>query len=436
MSREKSAEYCGNLTSALPGAAHYNFREAWNPKGIVFKKGRGSRLTDIDDNEYLDFYSNFGSNILGHGNEQYISKVFQAISSVSSNSLSHLSLDVSEQICSLVPSAELVRFPVTGTEAVQAAIRLARAYTGKQKFLRFTGNYHGHADNTLGGKPAEGEVPYPVDFQGDARASKGLADGIRETQSFLIPWNDIDLLRDVVNRFGPEIACIITEPLAVNAGGIMPLPGYLEGMREICDKHNIVLIFDEIITGFRVGLSGAQGLFKVMPDLTTLGKAMGGGMMPIAAIAGQRDIMSLLERQEVVQAGTFNGYHAGLAACHATLGILQGSEGIGKVAANGKKLMHIFKEAAARYDIPLKIQSHPSCFYLHITDQEICSTEQWNSDIKARDTRLQNILIENGIIIAPTSRCYPSVSLTDEDLALFEKRVDRSFYQLKPDLRL
>ncbi len=434
ISHGKSEKYRDSLRGVLAGAAHYNFRDAWHPKDLVFSHGSGARLVDLDGNEYLDFYSNFGSNILGHCHPDYISAVFREVSKISSNSLSDLSLEVSQKICDVLPSAEMVRFSVTGTEAVQTALRVARAYTGKQKFIRFNGNYHGHSDNMLGGKPSNDDCPHPIDFSGDSRASKGLALGVRETQSILLPWNDLSYLEDILQRYHQDIACIITEPLAVNGGGIEPLPGYLEGMRALCDEYKVVLIFDEIITGFRVDLGGAQKLYGVTPDLTTLGKAMGGGMMPVSAIAGKKEIMTLMAEREVVHAGTFNGYHAGLAAIHATLNILQEEESsLAKVAKNGCRFQEIMKNAAHDHDVPLIMHSHPSCFYVHVTDKKLRSAEEWTAKIKTLDAHLQKALIECGIILAPISRGYPSVSFTDQDAELFAERSNAAFQKFNKE---
>lgn len=425
MQAEANHSYVTRLKKHLPGGVHFNFRESWNPKDILFNKGQGSRITDIDGNEYLDFFANFGANILGHCHKEYMKTLSDQLSCVSAPPLSNLSLSVCEEICSLLPSAEQIRFSVTGTEAVATAIRLARAYTGKQKILRFTGNYHGHTDNLLGGKPSEGKCPYPVDFENDPRASKGLAQGVREQQSILIPWNNSALLREIIQAHHADIACLITEPISINGGGIEPHASFLSDLRKICDEFQIVLIFDEIITGFRVDLGGVQTLYNVTPDLTTLGKAMGGGAIPVSAIAGKKKILDLLSRNEVVHAGTFNGYHAGLAAVSATLSILQGEDdNIKNVAHNGTIIQDILSDIFAKYDVPLAIQGHPACFYIHVCKEKLSSAEGWTSEIKKHDARIQTLLQDNGILLAPLSRFYPSVTLTNEDQVFFAERAE------------
>lgn len=416
------------LGRSLAGAAHYNFRESWQPKDIVFSRGKSMSLYDVEGRRYIDLYANFGANILGHGHAAYQERIFHDVTRMSSPPLSDLSAQVSETLCALIPSAEKVRFCVSGTEAVQTAIRLARAHTGKQKFLRFNGHYHGHTDNFLGGRPSQDDCPVPEDFDGDARASEGIAAHVREEQSILTPWNDLSRLEEIVRAYHEDMACIITEPLGVNSGGIEPSIEFLKGLRALCDEYKIVLIFDEIITGFRMDLGGAQAYYDVTPDLSTFGKAMAGGMLPVAAVAGKVQIMDLLTQRRVVHAGTFNGYHAGLSAVNACLNILQGEVGgLSAVHENGRFLENIFKEAAGKYGTPLTIQGHPACFYMHVSEDKITAAENWNAKVKANDTLLQSCLLENGIMIAPISRCYPGVQMTDEEKEFLRINVDKAF---------
>jgi glutamate-1-semialdehyde 2,1-aminomutase len=434
----KNADYLQHMRCHLAGGAHYNFRESWHPRDIVFSSGKSMSLYDVDGHHYIDLYANFGANIIGQSHPQYNEKLIHHLQEMTSPPLSYLSCRVSERLCSYLPSADKIRFCVSGTEAVQTAIRLARGFTNKQKFIRFNGHYHGHSDNLLGGRPSADMPPVPEDFDGDARASEGLAQNIRAEQSILLPWNDLEKARQVISLYHDQIACILTEPLGMNAGGIEPANGYLEGLRALCDQYGILLIFDEIITGFRMGLGGAQSYYGVTPDITTLGKAIAGGMLPVAAVAGKKDIMDLLTEQRVVHAGTFNGYHAGLAAIEATLDILEqtsenGLSGLQQMYENSQFIQSAFKDAAGECEIPLTIQGHDGCFYLHVHGQKLAKPEDWSADIKAHDAALQNQLLKHGVMIAPISRCYPSVQMNEEEKDFIQARILRAFKDFSND---
>lgn len=428
----KTKEYLEKLRHILPGGVHYNFNEIWEPRDIIFKLGNGLKLIDIEDREYIDLYSNFGSNIFGHSNKEYLDIFTQEISKISSTTLSNLSLTVSEQLTELFCPGGAIRFSVTGTEAIQTAFRLARAFTGRQKILRFTGNYHGHSDNILGGKPFNLNNPYPIDFDNDPRYSKGLAENIRAQQTLIAPWNDLNYLNELLMCHHNEIACIITEPISINGGGIEPMDGYLSGMRELCYRYGIVLIFDEVITGFRVNLGGAQRLFGIKPDLTILGKALGGGLVPVSAIIGDKKIMDLLTRRDVTHAGTFNGYHAGLAAIYATLELLTNTaQSLDVIAKNGMDLQKIILDASSKWGVPIIFQGHPSCFYMHITDEKIKSNEEWLPNIKKFDFILQSEFLKCGVLLAAVSRCYPASVLSQEDKEVFTNAADSAFSSIK-----
>jgi glutamate-1-semialdehyde 2,1-aminomutase len=431
--KTKMQLYHEQVKKLLPGGVHYNFNLPWEETPIHFVNTKGSRVFDMDGNEYLDLYARFGATIVGHNNEEYKAALIDVINRVLSVSHCDLDLEVLELIHKYVPSAEMIRFGVSGTEIVQNAIRLARAYTGKNKFVRFENHYHGNMDNIMGGKAKDPKYPVPSDYPGDSKGTAGRAKGVLETESFLIPWNDVDAIEELVHNYGDEIAAIITEPVCVNGGSVEPAEGYLEKLRELCDKNNIVLIFDEIITGFRMGLGGAQGKYGVKPDLTTFGKAIAGGGVPVSVLAGKREIMKLYEEKKVIHAGTFNGYPLGMAAIKATLGILGRDNGAIYDSMNAKmlKMRKILVDSAAEIGIDLIVQGPAGCGAFHCCKEPFTSPSQYTFDIMSKDIILNTCMQNNGILVSSVSRLYPNITLNDDDVAYFAKNVKRALMDAK-----
>ena len=260
----KSKDFYKQCWELLPGGTHYNFGDPERPLVVPFNRGRNSRVWNLDGNEHLDLFCKFGALFVGHHNEAYNEALIRYMQKVTSVDTCDLEVEVCELMVKHIPCAEMIRFCLSGTEAVQNALRLARGFTGKQRFIRFHGHYHGNADNIMGGRKRQGlSFPVPETFKGDLLDTLGRADGALEDQSFMLPWNDIQVLEATIERYHNEIAAVLMEPICVNGGGIFPREGYLERAKEICEKYNIVLIFDEIITGVRLGLSGAQGILGV-----------------------------------------------------------------------------------------------------------------------------------------------------------------------------
>lgn len=425
--------YQQRVKKLLPGGVHYNFRLPWEETPIHFVKGANSRLWDMNGKQYLDFYARFGALILGHNNKEYTESLKETIDRILCVSHCDLDAETLEIIAKHVPSAEMIRFGLSGTEIIQNALRLARAWTGKNRFIRFEGHYHGNADNVMGGKVAKLGTFIPQDFAGDLKGTSGRALGSLENQSYLLPWNDAEILAEVLRQHGNEVAAIITEPVCVNAGSILPAPGYLQKMRELCDEYNVVLIFDEVITGFRMGLGGAQKEFNVIPDLTTFGKAIGGGGIPVAALVGKKEIMQLLVDKKVIHAGTFNGYPLGAAAIKTTLEILSRDNGSALVEMNKKiSMIHdILKTHAQRIELPIVIQGHPSCASYHCTDKILTNPSEYTDELMLLDIVLNNNLAKNGILVSTFSRLYPNISLSNDDIEWFRDRVDAALLETK-----
>ena len=326
----KSREYYERIKKVTPGTQS-NLRRMPGYEPLCMVRGEGSHIWDIDSNEYIDYIIGVGPGILGYGNPVFTQALKGQIDTMyfcaTSGFTTDKQLELCEKFIKHTPCAEKVRFGVTGSEAVQLAIRLARGYTGRQYFIRFESQYHGWPDNVFGGMVNDNPVgkPFGISTDQDPMRTKGrYSEAFHE--SFMLPWNNIDVLEDVLEKYGDEIAMVLMDPIPQSHSFCLPLPGFLERIRELCDKYGIVLCFDEVMTGFRVGLNSAQGLLGVTPDIATFGKAIAAGM-PLSAIAGKSEIMDLLLEEEVIGAGTFNGYPLSIAASLATLGILEKDDG-------------------------------------------------------------------------------------------------------------
>jgi trans-AT polyketide synthase/acyltransferase/oxidoreductase domain-containing protein len=421
----KSKEYYKKTWDLLPGGAHYNFADPERALVIPFNKGRGSRVWDLDGNEHLDLFCKFGALFVGHHNEQYNEALMKYMAKVTSVDTCDLEFDVCETLTENIPSAEMVRFGLSGTEAVQNALRLARAYTGKNRFIRFQGHYHGNADNVMGGrKRKDMQWPTPEEFKGDMMGTAGRSDHILEEQSFILPWNDIDALDSVLSAHGDKVAAVLMEPICMNGGGILPKLGYLEKAKALCEKNNVVLIFDEIITGVRLGLGGAQKILGVTPHLSTFAKALGGGSLPISALVGHKDIMNLYTKGKVVHAGTFNGYPLGLAAIKATYEIIGNDPGCYDRMGNTMgKICQSFIGAAKDVGLPMIVQGMPTALVYHSQEHLVDRSEGYTDRVKFCDIIIREVAKRYGLQFSPLSRLYPNLMINDDDVSFFENRI-------------
>lgn len=306
----------------IPGGVNSTARatwSGWDPYPLFVREGSGSRLTDADGNEYIDYLLGLGPMLLGHRPPSVTRAVVDFIQQRGTVFALPIAeeTDLAAKITAAVPSMEQVRLCNTGTEAVLYAVRLARAFTGRKKIIRFEGMYHGFSDGVYWSKhpdPAragEDRAPRPVP-QGP-----GMPAGLDQSL-IILPWNDIDALRDTLQREGDEVAAVLTEPVMCNTGCILPLPGYLEAMRALTRQHGVLLVMDEVITGFRIALGGAQAHYGITPDLSVFAKGLGGGF-PVAAMGGRRDIMALVAAGRVSIAGTYNANGIAVSAANAAL---------------------------------------------------------------------------------------------------------------------
>ena len=286
----------------IPGGVNSPVRAFRSVGGtpLFFKSAKGSILTDVDNKEYIDFIGSWGPMILGHCHEPIVKTLKEATNNTTSfGAPTELEADIAELICKMVPAVEKVRMTNSGTEACMSAIRVARGYTNKEKFIKFEGNYHGHADAFLI-KAGSGAITLGVPN------SPGVTKGTAQ-DTLLAPYNDLEAVKRIINDNTDEIAAIMLEPVAGNMGCIPPKKGFLEGLRDLCNQHNIVLIFDEVMTGFRLAKGGASELYGVIPDMVTLGKIIGGGL-PVGAFGGKKEIMDMVAPVgPVYQAGTLSG---------------------------------------------------------------------------------------------------------------------------------
>lgn len=353
---------------SLAGGISSNVRSNAKPFPLFFKWAKGAVICDVDSNEYVDYVLGQGPIILGHSHPELLDAVKQAMQWGQLYGAQHeLEIQVAEKLVELIPAAELCRFGMSGSEVVQAAMRLARAVTGRTKILRFEGHYHGWFDNVLL------NIATPVAEAGSRERPHVSLESSGQTESVLndyvvLPWNDLKLVEKLFAEMGDSIAAIMTEPIMCNTGVIPPVSGYLEGLRRICDEYGALLIMDEIITGFRLGLDGAQGRFNVTPDLATFGKAMAGGF-PCSALVGRADAMNRFA-QDVNHSGTFNSNVMAMAAASATISQLEGDGKIiyQRIEDVGTALMEGIRESAARLGIPVLVQGFPNVFHVAFTE--------------------------------------------------------------------
>lgn len=413
----KSASLLERSKKVLAGGVSSEFRKYNHPHAIFYTHGKGSRIYDVDGNDYLDFTLSQGPLILGHSHPEVLAAVNEYSEKGQIFAGQHIKeIELAEKLNEIIPSAALMRFCLDGSEAVQTAFRIARAKTGKQKFLRFEGHYHGWMDNvcwalSTSSEEALGAREEPVVFPW----SQGLSANAKD-DFITLPWNDLALLEKIVAKRHAEIAAIITEPVMCNNGCIMPEEGFLEGLRKICDQYNIALIFDEVITGFRLSLGGAQQYFNITPDLSVFAKAMGSGY-PISAIVGKREWMSLLENGQVIHAGTMNSSNPTVAAALATIHILQRENPYQRMFDLGKKLIDGLKKAAEKTGHKLLIQGPGPMFTTTFTTAQKVS--DYRGTLKADKTKLNQFIAsmhDQNIRIIGRGLWYISSAHVQEDI--------------------
>jgi glutamate-1-semialdehyde 2,1-aminomutase len=418
----KSREMFEALSRVMAGGVGSADRALVAPHPIFIERGQGSKMWDVDGNEYIDYLLGYGPLVLGHAHPILIEAVDAQMRKGSMYGAAHpLELSASEALTSLMPSMEQVRFGQSGTEAIQSAIRLARAATGRRIVVKFEGHYHGWADQQAVSYAPAPDVAGPDNEPASVPMSEGQAPGTYE-DIVVLGWNDLTAVKDLFSRRGNDIAAVLTEPIACNMGVIEPEPGYLAGLRELCDVHGAVLIFDEVQTGVRVALRGAQGMYGITPDLTCLGKAISGGF-PVSVVGGKRSIMSLVGDRRVFQAGTYNTNPIGLAAVIATIGRLSEPGTYEDMAARSQRL----REGLAAIVAPIGayVQGSTTVFGLGFGPGPIRTMrEGWRNDAD-KMMEFKRALWASGIYTKPTPRdiWYLSTEHSDEDVQATLDRV-------------
>ncbi len=364
---------------------------------LFFKRGEGAYLVDEDNRRYVDYVGSWGPLILGHAHP----RIVEAVQKAAANGLSFgaptaLETAMADKVCELIPSVESVRMVSSGTEATMSAIRLARGFTGRDKIVKFEGCYHGHADSLLV-KAGSGALTLGVP------TSPGVpADLAKHTLT--LSYNDADQVRRTFDRLGSEVAAIIVEPVAGNMNCVPPVPGFLETLRELCDRFGSVLIFDEVMTGFRVALGGAQALYGVIPDMTTLGKVIGGGM-PVGAFGGRADIMEQLAPQgPVYQAGTLSGNPVAMTAGLATLQLIAEPGFHDQLSAAAARLMDGFREQAGNGGISLVTNQVGGMFGFFFTgEKKVENFQQATSSSQEQFRKFYHGMLAEGVYLAPSA---------------------------------
>lgn len=378
---------------------------------IFIDRGYGSKIVDLDGNEYIDYIGSWGPLILGHAHPEVMEAVVRTAEKGTSFGVpTELETVMAELVCERVPSIEMVRMVNSGTEATMSALRLARGYTGRNVIMKFEGCYHGHADSLL-------------IKAGSGVATLGLPDspGVPHQvaqHTVTVPYNDLEAVRHVFERIGEDIAAVIVEPVAGNMGVVPPEPGFLQGLRDVTREYGSLLIFDEVMTGFRVHLNCAQGLYGVTPDLTCLGKVIGGGL-PVGAYGGRREIMEMIAPEgPIYQAGTLSGNPLAMAAGIATLQVL-GKPGVyEELERKSARLEEGFRANAVEVGIEATINRVGSMICPFFTPQRVYNYETAKSSDTALFARYFSAMMDRGVLVAPSQfeGMFVSLAHSDEDI--------------------
>jgi len=407
----------------IPGGVNSPVR-AYKSVGLTpvyVERGSGSSIYDIDGNRYIDYILSWGPLIAGHAHPEVVQALQEtAAKGTSFGAPTELETLMAELVVERVPSVDIVRMVNSGTEATMSALRLARGYTNRPKILKFEGSYHGHADSLL-------------IKAGSGVATLGLPDSPGVPQSvaqntITVPYNDLESVRLAFERYGEELACVIVEPIAGNMGVVPPLPGFLEGLRELTQQYGSLLIFDEVMTGFRVDYQCAQGKFGVTPDLTCFGKVIGGGL-PVGAYGGRREIMEQIAPSgPIYQAGTLSGNPLAMAAGYTTLKLMT-PEAYAQLEQKAARLQEGFEDNAKKYGVPLTINRVGSMVCPFFTEQKVTNFETAKTSNLAHFTAYFGHMLDQGVSVPPSQfeGLFLSIVHSDEDI---EKTIAAQGYAL------
>jgi len=416
--RPKSKEMQARAFKSIPLGVNSNFRYWGIDITPYVDKAKGAYLWDVDGNRYIDYRMAFGPIILGHAYDEVNAKVHEEIDrAVLCAMTNELELELAEMIIDMCPCVEMVRLACSGTEATMHALRVARAYTGREKIIKFEGMYHGFQDYTLFSTyaPVEayGNINNPIAIPSSSGIPKSLSDLI-----ITLPFNNFEVLDKVLRRSGNEIAAIIAEPCLGNCAAIEPIPGFLEFIREKCTEYGIVFILDEVKTGFRIARGGAQEFYHIKPDMATYAKALGNGF-PIAAFGGKKDIMSIIGKG-VAQGGTYNNNKSGVAAAVATLKLLKEKPILETIETRGKKLMQGLKDIFEDAGIPVSVHGYPAMLSFAVGTENVTGQRDWQGTEREYYLRLAEYAIDRGVMpdYDPREPWFLCYSHSEEDINL------------------
>lgn len=412
----------------IPGGVNSPVR-AFNGVGgtpVFFQKGQGAYVYDEDDQRYVDYVGSWGPMIIGHSHPAVLDAIREQMDlGLSFGAPTEIEIDMAEKVCELVPSMGMVRMVSSGTEATMSAIRLARGFTKRDKIVKFEGCYHGHSDSLLV-KAGSGALTLGIPN------SPGVPADLAQ-HTVTLQYNDIENVKQCFAEIGDQVACIIVEPVAGNMNCIPPVEGFLETLREVCDESGAVLIFDEVMTGFRVALGGAQEKFNIKPDLTTLGKVIGAGM-PVGAFGGRRDIMEhIAPLGAVYQAGTLSGNPIAMTAGLTALNLISEPGFHETLTAKSEKLMQSLKVAADEAGVPFHSVSVGGMFGFFFTDADrITSFAEMQACDAEKFKKFFHLMLQEGVYFAPAAfeAGFISQAHTDEDIAFTIAAAKKAFAQL------
>ncbi|WP_163970141.1 glutamate-1-semialdehyde 2,1-aminomutase [Oceanobacillus halotolerans] len=424
---DKSVDAYKEAVDLMPGGVNSPVR-AFKSVGmspLFMESGKGSKIVDIDGNEYIDYVLSWGPLILGHADDRVVSKLKEAaVKGTSFGAPTILENELADLVIDRVPSIEMVRMVNSGTEATMSALRLARGYTGRNKILKFEGNYHGHGDSLL-------------IKAGSGVATLGLPDspGVPESiaqNTITVPYNDVESVRYAFEQFGDDIAAVIVEPVSGNMGVVPPKDDFLSQLRVITEDNGTLLIFDEVMTGFRVGYNCAQGHFNVTPDLTCLGKVIGGGL-PVGAYGGKREIMeSVAPTGNIYQAGTLSGNPLAMTAGLETLRALGESDYV-EINKKVDKLVAGFEQASNEFEIDITINRAGSMVGVFFTKGPVINYETAQASNTDYFAQYYRAMIEEGVFLPPSQfeGLFLSTAHTDEDIEKTVEAVRTAFSKIE-----
>ncbi|MDF2038799.1 glutamate-1-semialdehyde 2,1-aminomutase [Cytobacillus oceanisediminis] len=426
-SYEKSIKAFKEASELMPGGVNSPVRafKSVNMDPIFMERGRGSKIYDIDGNEYIDYVLSWGPLILGHTNERVVEAIKKvAEMGTSFGAPTEIENELAKLVIERVPSIEVVRMVSSGTEATMSALRLARGYTGRNKIMKFEGCYHGHGDSLLI-KAGSGVATLGLPD------SPGVPEGVAKN-TITVPYNDLVSVRYAFEQFGDDIAGVIVEPVAGNMGVVPPQSGFLEGLREITEQNGSLLIFDEVMTGFRVGYNCAQGYFGVTPDITCLGKVIGGGL-PVGAYGGKAEIMKQIAPSgPIYQAGTLSGNPLAMTAGFETLSQLT-PHSYKEFERKADRLEEGLKAAAEKYDIPHTINRAGSMIGIFFTNEDVINYEKAKTSNLEFFAEYYREMANQGVFLPPSQfeGLFLSTAHTDEDIEKTIHAAEKAFSKLK-----